>query len=158
MGVMSKVASKLTHRGAHNHDAATILNATGDGLTANTAIEWSIKSPTVIRRPVLGTTKQADQAEQAASAYEVAVANGQRMLRAESKRQKAAARLAVTHREYMANTASAHLDTATANARLGTHLQGVRVATAELGMGMERTIQRGDQAVAQIAHKYGAIG
>jgi hypothetical protein len=155
---MSKVASKLTHRGAHNHDAATIINGAADGLTANSSIEWSIKAPTVHRRPLLATTKQADQAEQAAAAYEVAVGNGQRMLRAEGKRQKAAARLAVTHREYMATTATAHLETATANARLGTHLQGVRVATAELGMGMERTIQRGDQAVAQIAHKYGAIG
>lgn len=158
MGIMKSVSTKLTHRGAHNHDAATIIGAAADGLTANTPIEWSVKAPTVARRPVLATTKQADQVEQAASAYEVAVANGQRMLRAEAKRQKAAARLAITHREYLATTATAHLETATANARLGTHLQGVRVATAELGMGMERTIQRGDQAVAQIAHKYGAIG
>jgi hypothetical protein len=158
MGIMKSVATKLTHRGAHSHDAATIINANTDSLTANTAIEWSVKSPTVIRRPVLSTTKQADQAEAAASAYEVAVANGQRVLRAEGKRQKAAARLQVTHREYMAQTASAHLEASTANARLGTHLQGVRVATAELGMGFERTVQRGDQAVAQIAHKYGAIG
>lgn len=158
MGVMSNVASKLTHRGAHNHDAATIIGATTDGLNANTAIEWSVKSPTVVRRPLLATTKQADQAEQAASAYEVAVANGRRMLQAETKRQRATAKLTVTHREYLANTATAHLESATANARLGTHLQGVRVATAELGMGLERTIQRGDQAVAQIAHKYGAIG
>lgn len=158
MGIMSKVASKLTHRGAHNHDVATIIGATSDGLTANTPIEWSVKSPTVVKRPVLGTIKQADQAEQAAAAYEVAVDNGRRILRAETKRQKAAAKLTVTHREYLANTATAHLESTTANARLGTHLQGVRVATAELGMGMERTIQRGDQAVAQIAHKYGAIG
>jgi hypothetical protein len=158
MGIMKSVASKLTHRGAHLQDPASIINANTDGLTANTAIEWSVKTPTVVRRPLLATTKQADQAEQSAAAYEVAVDNGRRVLRAEAKRQKAAARLTVTHREYMANTATAHLEAVTANTRLGTHLQGVRVATAELGMGLERTIQRGDQAVAQIAHKYGAIG
>lgn len=158
MGIMKSVATKLTHRGAHLQDPASIINANTDGLTANTQIEWSVKTPTIARRPVLGTTKQADQAEQAAAAYEVAVDNGRRILKAETKRQKATAKLTVTHREYLANTATAHLESATANARLGTHLQGVRVATAELGMGMERTIQRGDQAVAQIAHKYGAIG
>jgi hypothetical protein len=158
MGIMKAVATKLTHRGAHLQDPASIINANTDALTANTQIEWSVKSPTVVRRPLLGTTKQADQAEQAAAAYKVAADNGRRILQAETQRQRANARLTVAHREYMAETASAHLQAATANARLGTHLQGVRVATAELGMGLERTIQRGDQAVAQIAHKYGAIG
>jgi hypothetical protein len=161
MGAMTNIQNLLgkpLHHGGHNHDVAAITNAAADGVTALSQLNWASKVPTLVRVPKPTSVRKADQAEMEAHQFEVAVGQGVRVLRAEARKQQANAKLARAHRQYLGDTAEAHLQMSAANTRLAGRLQGCRVAQAELGHGLERRIATADQQVAQIAAKYGAIG
>lgn len=161
MGNMTRIQTRLgspLHRGGHAHDVSAITNAAGDGITALTRLDWTTSTPTVIRKAKPTSVAKADQAEMQAHQFDVAVDQGVRVLRAEAKKQKAAAKLHKAQRQYLGTTAQCHLEMSADNVHLATKLQSVRVAQANLGYGLERRIATADQQIAQIAAKYGAIG
>jgi hypothetical protein len=157
MTTIQNLRNAPLHHGGHSHEVAAITNAAADGITALTKIDWTTKSPTVIRTPKPTSIQKADQAEMEAFRYKTAVDQGVRVLRAEATRQHANAKLHRAHRQYLGATAEAHLQMSASNTRLASKLQDVRVQQAELGHSLGRRIATADQQVAQVALKYGAI-
>jgi hypothetical protein len=160
MGIMTKwMQSSLANGGALDTNANTeaIFKALGDQIDPTTAIQWQTQSPTVIKRAQGSTLAKADKAERDAALYEQACINGKRALAADLKRQRAHVELVASHRQYMGDVASAHLDAVAANKGLASRLQGMRKTYAELGMGLERKTETVAQAIDITAAKYGRI-
>jgi hypothetical protein len=160
MGIMKLwMDGTLARGGSHSVDTSAILQPMGQtGINPLSSINWATSSPTVKTKvPGKVSVSQADKAEREAALMEISVNSAKRVLKAEARKQNANAELITAHRSYLGKTASSHLKAAKANVGLASRLNEVRKDYAQLGMGLERNIDRTNQTIDVIAAKYDAI-
>jgi hypothetical protein len=148
MGNLSKIV------GGHDiKKSSDVLTAVADQVDPTRPIDWTTSNPTVRWQPTTSTIAEADQAEKEASEFEAAVNHGVRLLKAETKKQKAHTKLVSAHRQYLGQTAQAHFEAASANRGLAGKLHGLREGYAQLGYSLERKEQVVTAKVDQIKQR-----
>ncbi|MBE9182885.1 hypothetical protein IQ268_30580 [Oculatella sp. LEGE 06141] len=161
MGIMTSwtgsKSSKVSHYGGHALRTSNVLDGVSDAINPTTAVNWQTNNPTVRHELTTATIAEADQAEREAAAFDAAVDNGCRVLKAEAKRQQAHAKLVKGHRQYLGATAQSHFEVASANRGLAGKLHGLRESYAQLGYSLDRKEVTVNQKVEMIANKYRGV-
>lgn len=147
--------SAVKHYDTHNTITDQVLDASADGITTSSDIEWKVSSvPTTIRTPETATQEQAEKEELEAVEHANAVQFGIRVLKARTKKIQETAKLVGHQRKHLSSVAKATFSMAASNVGLAKTVQGLRAGYAQLGHGLDDTTQRMDHAVAKIKAKY----
>lgn len=153
--VESQAKNLPASHGGTSLSTAQVLNPTAL-ITAAGEINWSNRDYVAVpNMPQLGTVQEADQAEDEARRYEIAVSNGVRLHEATEKRLDDFARLERSYCRMLAKAGKTATEVLAARRSLAGVLQDQRSALAHLGFGLDRQIERTDRDVELIAAEYG---